>query len=104
MFYRVLKPLALHARRFSTILNTSRSILSHIKTRREGGECFMRDQTQLTSVLNGFKNVSVRSPHWRSSKSAASELRNSKLKFMQIKTLIKNVSLLNFLHELLMSF
>ena len=26
----------------------------------------MSDKTRLTSVLNSFKNVSVRSPHWRS--------------------------------------
>ena len=50
---------------FGTTANTSSSVLSHIKTRREA-ECFICDKTRLTSVLNGFKNVSVISPHWRS--------------------------------------
>ena len=36
------------------------------KTRRREAEGFICDKTRLTSVLNGFKNVSVTSPHWQS--------------------------------------
>ena len=60
-------------------------------------------QTRLKSVGNGLKNISVRSPHWRSNfEKTASELRISKLKFKaNQETLIKNEFLLNFHHELL---
>ena len=35
------------------------------KTRGEA-ERFISDKARTASFLNGFKNVSVRSPHWRS--------------------------------------
>ena len=42
----------------------SRSVLSQYKTRRVA-ECFICDKTRTTSLLDSFKNVSVRSLHWR---------------------------------------
>ena len=41
-----------------------RVVLSQYKTRRVA-ECFICDKTRTTSLLNSFKNVSVRSLHWR---------------------------------------
>jgi hypothetical protein len=41
----------------------ARSVLSQYKTRRVA-ECFICDKTRTTSLLDSFKNVSVRSLHW----------------------------------------
>ena len=54
------------------------------KTRGEA-ERFISDKARTASFLNGFKNVSVRSRHWRSNFEDRQSLKNSKLKFMQIK-------------------
>ena len=85
------------------------SVLSHIKTRREA-KCFMCDETRLTSSLNGFKNVSVRSrPHWQkilkigsvwTEKFKVKVYANEEKSLSHVKTLIKNVFFWNFRHEL----
>ena len=56
------------------------------KTRGEA-ERLISDKARTASFLNGFKNLSVRSSHWRSNFEIGQHLnmRNSKLKFMQMK-------------------
>ena len=75
--------------------------------------CFICDKTRLTSVLNGFKNsqldlrigeVILKIGSVSTEKFKVKVYANQEKSLSHIKTLIKNVFLLSFLHELLMSF
>ena len=76
-------------------------------------ECFIPDKTRTASLLNGLKNEPFRKfidvkilkidLVW-AVKSSQKYIENGKRALSHIKTLIKHVFLLFYLHELLMSF
>ena len=76
-----------------------------MKTRSEA-ECFICDKTRFTSVLNDLRigEVILKIGSVWTEKLKVKVYANEEKCLSNIKTLIKNVFLLNFLHELLTSF